>query len=310
MVAWVALSLLTKIGSSDPAPAAAEIKAADAPLAASEPPEEIAKTLIGRLEPPPPPGSEPAQPETSQNSDAGETGGGLISNPAAILTGPSAPLPQFEEGYQTAAGAFAPFEQALLSGESMIAAAQAMAPTISRMEPVGRKLVPADKAPPAKTPPKPKPRLTDPPNPALAPNSGQSLAADPNAIAQNGSWSQGGVALSGNISQREASGQGATAESGAMLAAAAARSQAPARPSSGRRYTVLAGSFGKSENAERLRDKFLAAGLDVQVTEVTINSKIFFRVMSGTFDDQASAEAYGRELKQRDLVDNAYIKPM
>ncbi|MDR2455129.1 MAG: SPOR domain-containing protein [Deltaproteobacteria bacterium] len=104
-------------------------------------------------------------------------------------------------------------------------------------------------------------------------------------------------------------------DAAASAAAAPAPAPAPPRPSSassgqGRRYTVLAGSFGKSENAERLREKFLAAGLDVQVNEVTVNNKKYFRVMSGTFDDQASAEAYGRELKQRDLVDSAYIKPM
>jgi cell division protein FtsN len=85
----------------------------------------------------------------------------------------------------------------------------------------------------------------------------------------------------------------------------------PASASRGkRRYTVLAGSFGKPENAERMRERFQAAGLDVTVTEVTVNNKVWFRVTSGAFEDQGSAEAYGRELKQRDLVDSAFIKPM
>jgi cell division protein FtsN len=71
------------------------------------------------------------------------------------------------------------------------------------------------------------------------------------------------------------------------------------------------GSFGRQENADRLKKRLQDAGLPVTVSEVvTPDNKLWFRVMSGSFDDQSSAEAYGRELKQRNLVDNPYIKPL
>ena len=142
----------------------------------------------------------------------------------------------------------------------MAAAALAMSPGISRMEPVGRKLVPASEAPPPKPQPKPKPKLTDPlpepPKPAAAP------------------------APDAGFSGRQ------------------------------RRYTVLVGSFAKLENAERVRERFEAKGLEVSVSEATVNHKLVYRVTSGTFEDHGAAEAYGRELIQRDLVDTTYIKPM
>jgi cell division septation protein DedD len=84
----------------------------------------------------------------------------------------------------------------------------------------------------------------------------------------------------------------------------------PLPPSQKRKYTVLLGSFAKPENATLLRDKLLEAGYPVIISEVTIKNKVWFRVMSGNFDDKVSAEAYGRDLKQRNLVDNPYIKPM
>jgi cell division protein FtsN len=70
------------------------------------------------------------------------------------------------------------------------------------------------------------------------------------------------------------------------------------------------GSFTKPENAEQLKDKMVAAGLPVTVSEVTVNNKIWWRVMSGSFDDQGAAEAYGRELRQKSLVETPLIKAM
>jgi cell division protein FtsN len=73
-------------------------------------------------------------------------------------------------------------------------------------------------------------------------------------------------------------------------------------------YTVLLGSFGKAENAERLRLKLVEAGLPVTVAEVTArDNKTWFRVMSGSFERQSEAETYSAELKQRNLVDRTFI---
>jgi cell division protein FtsN len=79
---------------------------------------------------------------------------------------------------------------------------------------------------------------------------------------------------------------------------------------SSRKYTVLLGAFGKPENAQNLKNRLEAAGLPVAISEVTEKNKLWFRVMSGTFDDKDSAEAYCRELRQRKLVDRPYVKPL
>jgi hypothetical protein len=52
------------------------------------------------------------------------------------------------------------------------------------------------------------------------------------------------------------------------------------------------------------------AGLPVSISEVTEKNKLWHRVMSGAFDDKASAEAYCRELRQRKLVERPYVKPL
>jgi cell division protein FtsN len=164
-----------------------------------------------------------------------------------------------QSSQSSAPGTFAPVEDNPITQQPLMSsAAQAMAPNISRMEPVGRQLTPSASG----EAPKPKPnssqtrtRLTAPPPPQ-----NDLTASNPNPL--------------------------------------------------GPKYTVLLGSFGKQENADTLKNKLLAAGLPATVTEVTLKNKVWFRVMSGSFDNQSAAEAYGRELKQRNLVDNPYIKPM
>jgi cell division septation protein DedD len=82
------------------------------------------------------------------------------------------------------------------------------------------------------------------------------------------------------------------------------------KPLSERRYTIIVGSFSKEENARQLQGKFQDEGLPAEITPVTIDNKTFYRVMSGVFDDHASAEAYSRELRQKNLVSRPYIKAM
>jgi cell division septation protein DedD len=98
-----------------------------------------------------------------------------------------------------------------------------------------------------------------------------------------------------------------------LSAPPAASRTAPAAPSpspSRRRYTIIMGSFSKEANAERLRERLESEGLPAEVMSVTVNNQPWWRVMSGVFEDQAAAEAYGRELRRKNLVDRPYIMIM
>jgi cell division septation protein DedD len=81
-------------------------------------------------------------------------------------------------------------------------------------------------------------------------------------------------------------------------------------PPKAQKYTVLLGAFGKQENAINLKNRLEAAGLPVAISEFTDKNKLWYRVMSGSFEDKDSAEAYSRELRQRKLVDRPYVRPM
>jgi cell division septation protein DedD len=150
---------------------------------------------------------------------------------------------------------------------AMITGAGEMAPVISRMEPLGRRLDPANPVPKAVRielkPPVPeeeamtrRPRLTPPPR-----------------------------APSGPPVQEAAPPVGEK-----------------------RRYTVIAGSYIKEANAERQRDRLEQEGLPAEVVHVVVNNQPYWRVMSGVFEDHEAAEAYGRELKRRNLTESPYIK--
>ncbi|MDR2460615.1 MAG: SPOR domain-containing protein [Deltaproteobacteria bacterium] len=80
------------------------------------------------------------------------------------------------------------------------------------------------------------------------------------------------------------------------------------QPTNQRRYTIIVGSFSKSENAEKLKKKLEDEGLPAEVVSVTLDNQPWWRVMSGVFDDKESAEAYSRELQQKNLVERPYVK--
>jgi cell division septation protein DedD len=81
-------------------------------------------------------------------------------------------------------------------------------------------------------------------------------------------------------------------------------------PGSRRRYTIILGSFSREDNAKQLRDRLEREGLPAEVVSVVVNNQPWWRVMSGVFEDQAAAEAYGRELRRNNLVERPYIKLM
>jgi DedD protein len=165
----------------------------------------------------------------------------------------------------------------------MVTAAQSMAPVISRMEPLARSLKKPDQeseAAPAKPASKPAARPAERPRPARIPAPPLAQAAPP----------------------AEAS------PAPAPIPAPAAGSGPPLNER--QKYTVLLGAFGKEENALNLKARMEAAGLPAAISEVTDKNKLWFRVMSGTFEDRSSADAYGRELRLRKLVDRPYVKPL
>ncbi|MDR3153077.1 MAG: SPOR domain-containing protein, partial [Deltaproteobacteria bacterium] len=84
----------------------------------------------------------------------------------------------------------------------------------------------------------------------------------------------------------------------------------PPPPGAKRRYTIILGSFSKQANAESLRERLAREGLPAEVVSVVVNNQPWWRVMSGVFEDQAAAEAYGRELRRKNIVERPYIKIM
>jgi cell division protein FtsN len=76
-----------------------------------------------------------------------------------------------------------------------------------------------------------------------------------------------------------------------------------------RRYTIIVGSFSKEENALKLKQKLEDEGLPAEVVPVMNNGQPWWRVMSGVFEDRESAEAYRRELRQKNM-DMPYVKAL
>jgi cell division septation protein DedD len=84
----------------------------------------------------------------------------------------------------------------------------------------------------------------------------------------------------------------------------------PPSPINPRGYTVLLGAYVKMENALNLKNRLEAAGVPTSISEATEKNKLWYRVMSGHFDDKSTAEAYSRELRQRKLVERPYVKAL
>ncbi|MDR3204331.1 MAG: SPOR domain-containing protein [Deltaproteobacteria bacterium] len=77
-----------------------------------------------------------------------------------------------------------------------------------------------------------------------------------------------------------------------------------------RKYTVLINSFTQPANAETFKKKLIGQGVPAVISEISINNKIWYRVMAGTFEDKSSAEAFVKELKLKNVSENPYVKPI
>jgi cell division protein FtsN len=96
----------------------------------------------------------------------------------------------------------------------------------------------------------------------------------------------------------------------------------PAAPGGGRSgilsntagFTVHLGSFVDQANAEKFRAKLAAAGEDAAISEISLDGRRWYRVLSGRFDTRTAAEAHGRDLKRRGLTDDTggpfIVKPI
>jgi cell division protein FtsN len=96
-------------------------------------------------------------------------------------------------------------------------------------------------------------------------------------------------------------------------AAAPAGEDHPGILSEARGFTVHLGSFTEQANAEKYRAKLASAGEAAAVSEIIMDGRRWYRVMSGRFNTRTAADAHGRELRRRGLTDDSgsyMVKPV
>lgn len=230
--------------------------------------------------------------------------GRLSSEPAASI-GQGA----MSQGAVNTSGLALPPAAALAgTGGSLMMAAQSLAPAAdSRLEQVG--LLPgraatrtAAKSAPANSEkavraaqPNPAPanrRIAAPAPPNAAPASSQTTPIIP--VTPSPPKAAGTVARSSVVAAASAS-----SSSGSR-----AQRQAPdeAALASSREFTVHLASFTDEANAEQYKSKLNGAGETAFITQAKIDGRMWFRVMSGSFNTRAAAEAHGKDLKRRSLT--------
>ena len=77
-------------------------------------------------------------------------------------------------------------------------------------------------------------------------------------------------------------------------------------------FTVHLGSFVDQANAEKFRARLAAAGEPAAISEINIDGRRWYRVLSGRFDTRTAADAHGRDLRRRGLTDDTpfIVKPV
>ena len=78
-------------------------------------------------------------------------------------------------------------------------------------------------------------------------------------------------------------------------------------------FTVHLGSFVDQANAENFRAKLAAAGEPAAISEITMDGRHWYRVLSGRFETRTAADAHGRELRRRGLISDTgpfIVKPI
>lgn len=81
-------------------------------------------------------------------------------------------------------------------------------------------------------------------------------------------------------------------------------------PSTDRPYAVQAGFFSSRDNAEGLRDRLAAAGMEADVEQVVADSgTVRYRVIAGRFANQAEAESRLRRLREEQGIVGFVLNP-
>jgi len=78
-------------------------------------------------------------------------------------------------------------------------------------------------------------------------------------------------------------------------------------------FTVHLASFVDQANAEKFWDKLTTAGEPAAISEILMDGRRWFRVMSGRFTTRTEADAHGRELRRRGLINDTgpfIVKPI
>ena len=91
---------------------------------------------------------------------------------------------------------------------------------------------------------------------------------------------------------------------------------APSRGSSGVsgvQFTVHLASFKEKANADRSLAALKSKGVPAFLTRIELDQTAWYRLMVGRFSSKGEAEAYGKELRQKGLLDNLgeyAVKPL
>lgn len=264
------------------------------PKADASPPEQF-NSLAGRLS------SEPAY----------AAGSGVMAQAAARASGPALPPNAAPAGgpLMVAAQSMAPTGNSHL-GQVGLQAGRAAAKPGSASGSSAKSAGTAAQTKAAQTPPAQPNRSAAAPAPrnTAAPASA-AVRANPVTPAPPASGARSSV-----VSAASASSAPRAAASGAIAPAAPSRldggpERRPSRPAqdegalaSSREFTVHLGSFTDQDNAEKYKSKLDGVGETAFISQVTMEGRLWFRVMSGRFNTRAAAEAHGKDLKRRGLT--------
>ena len=72
-------------------------------------------------------------------------------------------------------------------------------------------------------------------------------------------------------------------------------------------FTIQVAAYLKREDAQRFVDQLIQAGLDAFLTKATSVSRSWYQVKVSHFPTRETAQAYGRELKSKALIDDFYV---
>lgn len=256
-----------------------------------------------------------------------QTGAAMVSEPKAgasspeqfsSLAGRLSSEPAYAAGPGTMAQAAAQASGPAPAGGSLMVAAQSMAPTgNSHLGQVGLQVGWASAKPGVASGPSAKPAPAAQAKAAQAPpaqpnlNTGAAPRSAPPAVPGSppplGARSTMVSAVSGSSAPRAAASGAIDPANPPRSDGGQERRAARSVPDEGalassREFTVHLGSFTDQDNADKYKGKLDGVGESAFISQVTMEGRLWFRVMSGRFNTRAAAEAHGKDLKRRGLT--------